>query len=41
MDAQPQSMVQTNVIAADISPTSLYGAKVYEVVDVLMQKRLG
>jgi nucleoside-diphosphate-sugar epimerase len=24
-----------NVIAADISPTSLYGAKIYEVVDVL------
>ncbi len=29
-----------NVIAADISPTSLYGAKVYEVVDVLNAERL-
>ncbi len=29
-----------NVIAADISPTSLYGAKVYEVVDVLNAVRL-
>ncbi|MBC3880479.1 NAD-dependent epimerase/dehydratase family protein [Undibacterium sp. LX40W] len=29
-----------NVIAADISPTSLYGAKVYEVVDVLSAERL-
>ena len=29
-----------NVIAADISPTSLYGAKVYEVVDVLNVERL-
>ena len=28
-----------NVIAADISPTSLYGAKVYEVVDVLNAER--
>lgn len=29
-----------NVIAADISPTSLYGAKIYEVVDVLNTERL-
>ncbi len=29
-----------NVIAADISPSSLYGAKVYEVVDVLNAERL-
>lgn len=29
-----------NVIAADISPTSLYGAQVYEVVDVLNAERL-
>nr|WP_315466835.1 NAD-dependent epimerase/dehydratase family protein [uncultured Undibacterium sp.] len=29
-----------NVIAADISPTSLYGAKIYEVVDVLNTDRL-
>lgn len=29
-----------NVIAADISPTSLYGAKRYEVVDVLNAERL-
>lgn len=29
-----------NVIAADISPTSLYGAKRYEVVDVLNADRL-
>ncbi len=29
-----------NVIAADISPSSLYGAKIYEVVDVLNAERL-
>jgi nucleoside-diphosphate-sugar epimerase len=29
-----------NVVAADISPTSLYGAKIYEVVDVLNTERL-
>ena len=29
-----------NVIAADISPRSLYGAKVYEVIDVLNPERL-
>jgi len=29
-----------NVIAADISPKSLYGAKIYEVVDVLNSERL-
>lgn len=29
-----------NVIAADISPTSLYGAKIYEVLDVLNTERL-
>ena len=29
-----------HVIAADISPTSLYGAKIYEVVDVLNSDRL-
>lgn len=29
-----------NVIAADISPSSLYGAKIYEVVDVLNTERL-
>jgi nucleoside-diphosphate-sugar epimerase len=29
-----------NVIAADISPSSLYGAKIYEVVDVLNSERL-
>ncbi|MFA9274775.1 MAG: NAD-dependent epimerase/dehydratase family protein [Candidatus Aquirickettsiella gammari] len=29
-----------NVIAADISPASLYGAKIYEVVDVLNTERL-
>jgi nucleoside-diphosphate-sugar epimerase len=29
-----------NVIAADISPTSLYDAKIYEVVDVLNSDRL-
>ncbi len=29
-----------NVIAADISPNSLYGAKIYEVIDVLNTARL-
>jgi len=30
-----------NVVAADIRPESLYGAKIYEVIDVLNPERLG
>lgn len=40
VDALAAKYGADNVIAADISPASLYGAKIYEVVDVLNADRL-
>ncbi|MES2070456.1 MAG: NAD-dependent epimerase/dehydratase family protein [Pseudomonadota bacterium] len=40
VDALAAKYGADNVVAADISPRSLYGAKVYEVVDVLDNSRL-
>lgn len=40
VDALAAHLGANNVIAADISASSLYGAKVYEVVDVLDTQRL-
>ena len=40
VDALAQQHGAENVIAADISPRSLYAAKVYEVIDVLNTERL-
>lgn len=40
VDALAQQHGVDNVIAADISPSSLYGAKHYEVIDVLNAERL-